>query len=287
VQVGKTVLITGCSTGIGRALATAFAAQGFDVRATARKIEAIEDLKGAAISVDRLDVTKDEDVTGVVRRMLNEKKRIDVLVNNAGYGALGPLLEIPEEELKRQFETNVLAPMKLVRSVVPSMISNGGGTIINVGSVSGIFVSPFSGAYCASKAALHALSHALRMELAPFHIDVITVQPGGVRSDFGKNADRAVSQVLMPESLYRSIERAVRARARMSQKNAAPTLDVASAIVENLIRAKPKSILRLGRMSFLLPFVERWVPAPHIDRFLMKRFGLTALDTVGGEGKPS
>jgi short-subunit dehydrogenase len=125
------------------------------------------------------------------------------------------------------------------------------------------------------------------MELAPFHIDVITVQPGGIQSDFGKTADRVVSEVLGPASPYRPVEAAVRKRAQMSQKNATPALELANAVIENLTKAKPKPILRTGNMSFVLPLVEKWMPTSLKDRLLMKMFGLTELAKAARKkGKP-
>jgi short-subunit dehydrogenase len=125
------------------------------------------------------------------------------------------------------------------------------------------------------------LSHALRLELAPFHIDVITIQPGGIQSDFSKAANRVVSQILKPDSLYTPIEDAVRERAQMSQKNATPAMEFANGVIENLGRAKPKPVQRLGNMGFLLPFLARWMPTRLSNRILMKRFGLTKLEEGG------
>jgi hypothetical protein len=115
------------------------------------------------------------------------------------------------------------------------------------------------------------------MELAPFRIDVITVQPGGIRSDFGKTADRVVSEVLGKASPYRPLEAAIRKRAQMSQKNATPARELAVAVVENSTKTKPKPVLRVGNMSFVLPLVEKWLPTSLKDRLLMKMFGLTEL----------
>jgi len=153
------VLITGCSSGIGRALAVEFAAQGHQVFATARKIETIRDLEGPRTAVLTLDVTDAASIAEAVKAVADRAGRIDVLVNNAGFGLMGPMAEISLDDFRRQLETNVVGPLAMVQAVAPWMVKQRSGRIINVGSVSGVFTTPFSGAYCASKAALHAMSH--------------------------------------------------------------------------------------------------------------------------------
>ena len=191
----KVVFITGCSTGIGRALSEEFHRCGFRVIATARRLESLSDLREKGISTHALDVNNKDQVKHVIEAVLHQEKTIDVLVNNAGYGLIGPSIEIPENELILQFQTNVFATLFIAQKIAPIMREHGNGLIINIGSVSGIATTPFSGAYCASKAALHALSDALRMELSVFGIKVVTVQPGGIRTQFGESAKATVFRV--------------------------------------------------------------------------------------------
>ena len=127
-------------------------------------------------------------IDALMRRLEDDGVTVETLVNNAGYGAMGPLAELPLDELRLQFETNVFALVAMIQAVVPGMAARGSGRIVNIGSVSGVLPTPFSGAYSASKAAVHALSDALRPELAPFGIHVVTVQPGAIRSQFGATA---------------------------------------------------------------------------------------------------
>lgn len=271
----KVVLITGCSTGIGRTLATEFQKKGCKVYATARKLEAIEDLESQQIAVDRLDVTDDQNIAEVVDRINRNETRIDILVNNAGYGLMGPLIETPGEELALQFSTNVFAPMALINQVVPLMISRRSGTIVNIGSVSGVLTTPFSGAYCASKAALHALSDALRMELAPFNIKVVTVQPGTIKSDFGNTATKGIERILSSDSVFGKIESAIRERALVSQQDPTPVEDFAAYVVNALTGPGPiKPVLRFGKKSFLLPFLKKWLPVSMVDKIMSKKFKL-------------
>lgn len=274
----QVVFITGCSTGIGRALALEFQRREFKVYASARKLTQITDLKAQGILIDQLDVLDKTAIDRVLNHLLDREGHIDILVNNAGYGAFGPLLEMPAAEMERQFATHVFAPLSLIQKTVPSMIRHGSGTIVNIGSVSGILISPFSGAYGASKAALHALSDALRLELAPWNIDVITVQPGAIRSNFGANANKSLDRLLKADSIYAPIESAMRERANMSQQNATSAEEFARLLVAALIRSKKRQkILRLGKGSCFLPGLKRWLPTAVLDRILSRRFGLDRL----------
>jgi short-subunit dehydrogenase len=272
---GEVVLITGCGSGIGKALARAFHAQGHVVVATARRLEAMQDLAQAGILLQALDVTQADDVARVLGQLKAEGLSVGCLVNNAGYGAMGPLLDLPASEWQRQFEVNVFAPMALARAVLPGMIQRKRGMIVNISSVSGEMATPFAGAYCASKAALNAASDALRMELRPLGIDVVTVQPGGIQSGFG---DRAAGEVrLAANSPYQAIREGVLSRANESQEGATPAEDFAFDLVHRLDRAPPPAVIRLGQKSTLLPAMKRLLPTALLDLVLSRRFQLDRL----------
>jgi short-subunit dehydrogenase len=148
--------------------------------------------------------------------------------------------------------------------------------VVNIGSVSGITTTPFSGAYCATKAALHSLSDAQRMELAPFGIDVITVQPGAIESKFGDNSLNNVLQRITPKSLYAPLKEAIQARATASQDNPTPATEFAESLVEQLLN-NPKAVIRIGNGSFGLPLLKRWLPTTILDKILSKKFNLPSL----------
>ena len=228
----KVVFITGCSTGIGRALSEEFHRCGFRVIATARRLESLSVLREKGISTHALDVNNKDQVKQVIEAVLHQEKTIDVLVNNAGYGLMGPSIEIPENELILQFQTNVFSALYITQKIAPIMKEHGNGLIINIGSVSGIATTPFSGAYCASKAALHAFSDALRMELSIFGIKVVTVQPGGIRTQFGESARATVSRVLKPGSWYQTLADSIISRAEVSQVDATPVEEFATKLVK-------------------------------------------------------
>ena len=281
----KTVLITGCSSGIGRALCEKYLSKGFHVYASARNIRSLDTLVDhSALKKLALDVNSSSSIRNAIAHIKQDHNRLDVLINNAGYAAMGPLVDMPIEDLRAQFETNVFAPMELTKACLPLLMANSGRSdgkasnaqVVNIGSVSGITTTPFSGAYCATKSALHSLSDAQRMELAPFNIDVITVQPGAIESKFGDNSLTNVLQRITPDSLYAPLKDAIKARATASQDDPTPAAEFANILVEQLLD-KPKPVIRIGNGSFGLPLLKRWLPATILDKILSKKFSLPTL----------
>jgi len=272
------VLISGCSTGIGRALAIEFAARNWRVFATARKPAAIEDLKALNVETCALDVTDEKSIIACVDSVIAKAGRIDVLINNAGLLLVGPLIELEADELRRQFETNVIGMAALIRAIAPHMIKRQSGKIVNMSSVSSVLSTPFAGAYCSTKAAVTALSDSLRMELAPFGIEVVTVQPGGIKSNLSGNADKGLER--FSKTPYGPIHDFIVARANASQENATPAEDFAKKLVDKLMKKKTSKLIRLGKDSTLLPFIAR-LPRSFIDALLSKKFGLDRLRNKG------
>lgn len=269
------VLITGCGSGIGKALAQAFHRAGHAVCATARRLDTLSDLAALGIMTRPLDVTDAHAIAQLMNNLRDEGHTVGTLVNNAGYGAMGPLLDVPSQEWQRQFDVNLFAPMALTRAVLPQMIERGRGGIVNISSVSGVMPTPFAGPYCASKAAFNAMSDSLRMELKPLGIRVVTVQPGGIRSGFG---DQAASQVhLAPDSPYQAVRDGVLARANDSQTKAMPADTFAHLLVAKLAQAHCPELIRLGDKSQLMPLIKRNLPTWLLDRILSKRFHLDRL----------
>lgn len=271
------VFITGCSSGLGNALALEFAERGHNVFATARNIEDIDALKTERITVLPLDVTDTSSISVAVQKIWERTERIDILVNNAGFGLMGPLTEIPLGEVRLQFETNVLAPLAMIQAVIPYMVRQGSGRIVNVGSASGVLATPFSGAYSASKAALHSLSDAMRMEMAPFGIEVITLQPGKIVSKFGDTAVRMLRELIHPDSLFSPIFRFMENRALASQSGATEASLIARQIVLAVTKARPPRVLRLGNNSWMMPFIKWAFPLALTDHVLSRLFGLHLL----------
>jgi NAD(P)-dependent dehydrogenase (short-subunit alcohol dehydrogenase family) len=185
MAAARSVLITGCSTGIGRATALRLVAAGWTVYATARRVETLAELETAGCRIMALDVTDEASMEAAVAAV---ETPLGALVNNAGYSLSGALETLPMEEVRRQFETNVFGLLRLTQLVLPQMREAGAGRIVNLSSMGGRLVFPGGGAYHATKYAVEALSDALRVEVAPFGIDVIVVEPGLIKSEFGETA---------------------------------------------------------------------------------------------------
>ena len=268
-----TALITGCSSGIGRALAEVFQQAGYRVWATARKTEDLTALQAAGFDTVQLDVNDGQALGQLAERLATEIGGLDVLINNAGYGAMGPLLDGGVEAMRRQFETNVFSIVGVTRAMFPLLRRNK-GLVVNIGSVSGVLVTPFAGAYCASKAAVHALSDALRLELAPFAIAVMEVQPGAIASSFGANASREAEQLIDEASPWWPIREGIRARANASQDNPTPVTHFARNLLAAVQERKRPTLLRLGNGSRSMPLIAALVPRRLLDAVLQKRFGL-------------
>jgi NAD(P)-dependent dehydrogenase (short-subunit alcohol dehydrogenase family) len=195
IDKSKPVLITGCSTGIGRATAERLAADGWKVHATARQPEAIEDLRGRGCETLALDVTDERSMERAVKKVGGDAGAIGALVNNAGYSQSGAVETIPMDSVRRQFETNVFGLMRMCQLVLPGMREAGAGRIVNISSMGGKLTFPGGGVYHATKHAVEALSDALRFEVAGFGIDVVVIEPGLIVTNFGEAAVGSMSEV--------------------------------------------------------------------------------------------
>ena len=184
----KAVLITGCSTGIGRATALRLVKAGHTVYATARRVESIADLRAAGAHTLALDVTEEASMTAAVEHVTAEQGAVGVLINNAGYSQSGAMETLSMDDLRRQFETNVFGLVRMCQLVLPGMRRQGWGRIVNISSMGANFTFPGGGAYHASKYAVEAISDALRFEVKGFGVDVVVIQPGLIRTEFAATA---------------------------------------------------------------------------------------------------
>ncbi|WP_432249714.1 oxidoreductase [Streptomyces sanyensis] len=181
----KVALVTGASSGIGEAAALRLAARGFTVYGAARRVDRMAPLAGQGVQVLAMDVTDDASLRAGVDRISAEAGGVDVLVNNAGYGSYGAVEDVPLDEARRQFEVNVFGAARLTQLVLPGMRARRSGRVVNISSMGGKLAMPFGGWYHATKFALEGLSDSLRAEVAPFGIDVVVIEPGGIRTEWG------------------------------------------------------------------------------------------------------
>jgi len=271
-----TILITGCSSGIGAALASELHKRGHRVYATARRSDALISLGDKGLDTLLLDVNNDSSIAAVMARIQSDVGHLDMLINNAGYSQVGAVIDLTREDLREQYETNVIAPVAMTRAALPLLRAAAGergkALVVNVGSIVGLFTTPFAGAYSSSKAAVHSLSDGLRMELAPFGIRVVMIQPGGVRSAFGNHAEEAIR--LPQDSVYRPVEENIRARAQAGQQGATPVEEFVVPVVDKLLRDSPPAIIRGGKNSLRLPLLKKLLPLETFDSMVSKVFGL-------------
>ncbi len=268
----RVILITGCSSGIGRATAIAAAARGHRVFATARNPETLRDLESRGrIRALALDVTDAASIRDAVAAVLAEAGRVDALVNNAGYGQYGAAEDVTAEEWRRQFDVNLFGALETARVVLPAMREKRRGTIVNVSSVAGKIAIPFAAPYCASKHALEAFSDALRVEVAPFGIRVAVIEAGPIETRFGDRARAGVARMLAspgPYSLfYRNAERAMDTD---FQAGKLPPEAVARVIVEAIESDNPRTRYRITRMARALILLKRLFPDRFFDRRMKK-----------------
>jgi len=275
-------LISGTSSGIGRHLASQLAETGHTVVAGARKVETLADLAAkhpGRVDPISWDVTDAEATRAAVAGTIERHGRIDLLVNNAGYGQMGPIVELDREAWRRQLETNVvgLADAAALAARLPGgMIDRRRGRIVNIGSIVGRLTAPFGGAYSSTKFAVEAISDALRVELAPFGIDVVLVEPGPVVSEFGNHARASVLPILAREdSPYEYMRPAIEARAGASQRTGIPTEACARAIARACTMRKPPTRLLVTPHARLYLWVKRLLPDRVFDALLRSRFGLS------------
>ena len=207
--LSQTVLVTGCSSGIGRATAERLAARGFTVYATARRVDAIADLEARGCRVLALDVTDEASMRAAVDAVVAAEGAVGALVNNAGYSQSGPIEEVPIEDVRRQFETNVFGLVRMCQLVLPGMRAQRHGRIVNVSSMGANFTFPGGGIYHATKYAVEAISDALRFEVKHFGIDVVIVQPGIIRTGFADAATGALHAATAAEGPYAAFNAAV------------------------------------------------------------------------------
>jgi NAD(P)-dependent dehydrogenase (short-subunit alcohol dehydrogenase family) len=265
---GQVILVTGCSSGIGRATAIAAAARGHRVFASARRREDVSDLAAKGIETLALDVTNPDSIGEAVREVLRSGERIDALVNNAGYGQYGAIEDVSLEEWRAQFEVNVFGAIAVLRAVLPAMRAARGGTVVNVSSVAGRVTIPFAGAYCASKHALEAISDALRVEVSPWGIRVVLVEPGPISTRFGDRAREATARILaVPGPYSRFYDGAERASNEEFQMGKRAPEAVARVIVAAIESKRPKTRYRIAPLAKILVPLKALVS----DRFLDRR----------------
>ncbi|KAJ1020147.1 hypothetical protein NDA16_004427 [Ustilago loliicola] len=272
----QVVVITGCSSGLGRSMAIEFDAQeSYRVFATARNVESLRELP-AGIERVQLDVTDPESIKAAFKEITaSTNDRIDLLVNNAGVNlAVGPLIETPIDNIRKTFDANFFGLIAVTQAAVPYMIRRRSGVVVNIGSVAAIACMPFGAPYSASKSAVHALSDTLRLELAGFGIKVVVVAPGAIKSSIADNtlknranhsdsnssSDSGDLGYLPADSMYKHVEDLVKFRAEFSQQGEPTPSETFAKNVRKWVSARnPGAYLFTGKKS-LTVWISYYLP---------------------------
>ena len=277
MAVSKAVLITGCSTGIGRATALRLAKAGHTVYATARKVETMQDLGAAGCKLLALDVCDETSIKAAVAKVEAEQGAVGVLINNAGYGSEGPIEEVPMSEVRRQFETNVFGLTLLTKLVLPGMRKQRWGKIVNLSSMGGRMTLPGGGFYHATKYAVEAISDALRFEVQGFGIDVVVIEPGPIKTDFGDTAIARVAALGGPDSPYRDFLRVLQEQIKNAYDGPmgrlAADADAVAKVIETAITAsRPKTRYVITMAAHMMMGLRRWLGDRGWDAMMRTQF---------------
>ncbi len=265
------VLITGASSGIGHATALALAARGWIVYGAARRVDRMQELEAAGCQVIAMDVTDDASLRAGVDRIIREQRRLDVLVNNAGYGSYGALEDVPIDEARRQFEVNVFGLARLSQLVIPTMRALGRGRIINVSSIGGRIYEPIGSWYHATKFAVEGLSDSLRIELAPHGIDVVIIQPGPIRTEWNTISRRSAEEYSGAGPYAAQARALVRNYERVDDSPASGTPeDVAATIVRAATARRPKTRYATPASAKIVVAARRLLPDRIMDLILRR-----------------
>ncbi|KAA1192508.1 SDR family oxidoreductase [Pseudohalioglobus sediminis] len=269
----RTVLITGCSTGIGRALALAMADAGCEVFASARRPETLADIARDNLHPLQLDVLDGASIQAALAKVYDRAGRVDMLVNNAGLSVTAPLVETDLARLQGVIDTNLTGCIAMIQAIFPHMADAGGGRIVNVGSVVGELPVPFTATYCATKAGLHMLSDVLRMEVHPFGIDVVTVQPAAVSTEIEARSGEGVEAFASEQSRYHRFYQSIRKRFEGQDGSAMSAADFAAHITPQLLAEKAPRVVHGGGKNGMLRALAR-LPAGVRDKLMRNEYGL-------------
>ncbi|WP_371478197.1 SDR family NAD(P)-dependent oxidoreductase [Kitasatospora sp. NBC_00315] len=281
----KSVLITGCSTGMGRRTALALHRLGHHVHATARRPETLADLAAQGLSTLALDVTDEGSMAAAVARVEAEHGAVDLLINNAAYGLHLPVELATPEEVRRQFDTNVFGLVRMTQLVLPGMRRAGGGRIVNISSMAGRFSPPGGAFYHASKHAVEAISDSLRLEVAPFGVKVVVVQPGPTITEFADTAvntmhggaEHSLGDGEDPYGRFRAELADMYANRTFRRRNGAVPAETATkVIVRAATTGRPRARYAIGALARGTMMAKRLLPDVAFDAVMRFNFPVAA-----------
>lgn len=267
----KVIVITGASSGIGKATALHLLNKGHIVYGAARRVEKMQDLKAKGGHDLKMDITSEADIQNVVKQVIDKHQHIDILINNAGYGVYGAVEDVPIEEARKQFEVNLFGLARITQLFLPYMRKAKSGRIINISSIGGKIYSPLGAWYYATKHALEGWSDSLRLDLKPFHVDVVLIEPGVIQTEFGDVMSETLSKY-SGDSAYQQMVNAVKKASEESfqRTDGGSPVEVVAQVIDKAINArKPKTRYRVGKYSTLLPLLRIYLGDRIYDRMVL------------------
>lgn len=272
--MSKAILITGASSGMGREAAILLAREGHRVYAGARRLDRMQDLAEHGITAVEMDVTSSDDNQRAVQRMMDDGGRIDVLINNAGFGLYGPVEDVPLDDARYQLEVNLFGLAHLTRLVLPHMRAQGSGRIINTSSMGGRIFTPFGAWYHATKHALEGWSDCLRLETAPFNIQVVLIEPGLIRTEFGQVLGGGLQKYYEGSAYKAQLDRFFAMMSDPKAANRGTDAEVlARVFLEAATTGRPRRRYVKGATARPLLFIRKWFGDGIYESVLRRTFG--------------
>jgi short-subunit dehydrogenase len=270
--MNKVVLITGASSGMGKSTANILHGQGYKVYGAARRLEEMQDLKEQGMSIVSLDLTNDESIANCIQSIIDKEGKIDVLINNAGYGSYGAIEDVSIEEAKRQFEVNIFGLARITQLVLPAMRAQKSGRIVNISSMGGKIYTPLGAWYHATKHALEGWSDCLRLEVKQFGIDVVIVEPGGIKTSWGEIAADNLKKSSGKGAYAAFANNIAESMKKMYSSNGLTNVDVlGKEIAKAATDKKPKRRYVKGYMAKPAIFIRKWFGDAIFDKMIMSQ----------------
>lgn len=268
----KVALITGASSGMGKSTALILHNQGYTVYGAARRLDHMKDLEEKGMHIVPLDLTDDASIVNAVNTILEKEGRIDILINNAGYGSYGSVEDVPMEEAKRQFEVNMFGLARITQLVLPGMRQQKSGRIVNITSMGGKVYTPFGAWYHATKHAVEGWSDCLRLEVKEFGIDVVIVEPGGIKTDWGEIAAKNLKKTSGSTAYGPFANRVAENMEKLYTSNRLTDMDVLGKVIAKAATVRsPKTRYVKGYMAKPALFIRKWFGDRIFDKLIMSQ----------------
>ncbi len=269
----EVILITGASSGMGKSAARILKSQGYQVYGAARRTTEMKDLEAQGIGIVPLDLTQEESIVNCVNTILSKEGRIDVLINNAGYGSYGAIEDVSMEEAKRQFEVNIFGLARITQLVLPGMRTNKEGRIINISSMGGKIYTPMGAWYHATKHALEGWSDSLLLELKNFGIDVVVIEPGGIKTPWGHIAAENLRKTSGTGAYSTMANEVAESMEKNYSGNSLTDVEVLGKVIAEAATVnKPRIRYAKGYMAKPAIFMRKWLGDRIFDKMIMSQF---------------